>query len=213
MSVERQAGERSGPTAFPVEEAAPIGRRALLLGSVAGLGALAASPAEACSFISDRRTPFDEAACRRALDNWVALLNAGPELTLEVVTERVDAMSPFYVDGEMVQSVLGDRSETLTGGQYVFHKEFRLAGGRPDPRPIRVAETHHIRRLRNRATHQFTLERYSYVPEEVADGGSCDISHEAYYGTFRTSYLATFHNNRLGSIRLFPEWYLEQRST
>jgi hypothetical protein len=46
-----------------------IGRRTLLLGSVAGLGALAAGPAQACSFVSDRRTPFDEAACRQALDN------------------------------------------------------------------------------------------------------------------------------------------------
>ena len=184
-------------------------RRAFLLAGAAGLGALAARPAEACSITADRNTPFDDRACRRALRGFVDLLNRGPQMSLEAIAREADGLS-VTVDQEMIYETVAEADATETDKIYYFYKEFRLSDGKPDPRPMRVSEESLIRRLRNRATYQFTLERYSYH-EADPDGCNGMFTHDEFFGVDRTSYLATFHNNRLTSVKPFPEWYLEAK--
>ena len=188
-----------------------VGRRALMLGALAGMGAIASGPADACSIVPDPNVPFRDEACRAALQAWVDLLNAGPDMPLERLNHLVDEMSVAITDDDMITFAVGERNGTATETErnYLFYKNFRVSGGRSDPRPIRIAQVHLIRRLRNRATYQFTLERYSYHP---ADHEGCNglFVHDEYYGIDRTSYLATFWLNRLRTVKPFPEWYLER---
>lgn len=187
-----------------------IGRREVLAAGAIGVALAFPAPANACSISVDRRERFSDRACRQAIEAWVDLLNQAPQMTLDQVSEAVDEMS-VSLDSDMVWDALGERTATETGRDYLFYKEFRLSGGRLDTRPIRIDEVNLIRRLRNRATYQFTLERYSFHP---ADPEGCNgmFTHGEFWGEERDSYLATFWNNRLQSVKPFPEWYLEERS-
>ena len=184
-----------------------IARREVIAAGALGLTLAFAPPADACSLTATRRVRFDDRACRRALQAWVDLLNRGPQMTLDEIETAADAMS-VSLDDEMLDFV--ERAEAETERVYRFYKEFRLAGGRLDPRPIGIDEMNLIRQLRNRAAFQFTLERYSYHP---ADPEGCNgmFTHDEYWGVDRVSYLAAFLNNRLQSVKLFPEWPLEER--
>jgi|GEM_PF-2763623 len=185
-------------------------RREFLLAGAVGLGALAAPAAEACSLVAERNTPFSEQACLRELRRFVDLLNRGPEMSLEAIAKEADEL-PVTVDREMIYETVAEENETETDKAYFFYKEFRLSDGKLDPRPIRVGQANLIRRLRNRATYQFTLERYSY---HAADPEGCNgmFTHDEFYGVDRVSYLATFQNNRLTLVKPFPEWYLEAKA-
>ena len=187
-----------------------IGRREVLAAGAAGVALLAAPAAEACSIVAQRFVRFSDRASRQALQEWVELLYVGPSMSAEAIADRVDDLN-ISIDEDMVWNVLGERTNTDTDRGYTFYKEFRLSGGRLDTRPIRIAETNLIRQLRNQATYQFTLERYSYHP---ADPEGCNgmFTHDEYWGVDRVSYLATLLNNRLRSVRPFPEWYLEERA-
>lgn len=191
-----------------------IGRRELLAAGAAAVGVGLAGRAEACSIVADQRVPFDDAACRAALREFVRLLNEGPSLSREQIGERSDEMN-LSIDDDMVDYALHGLTEQQrnqeTQSQYAFFERFRLSAGVADPRPIELQEVNRIRRLRNRASYQFTLRRYSYHP---ADWEGCNglFTHDEYYGYDRTAYLATFWNNRLRSVKLFPEWYLEEEA-
>ena len=187
-----------------------IGRRELLAAGAVGAALFAAPAAQACSLTADVRRKFSDRACRAALEEWVGLLNRAPQMSAEAIAEQVDDLN-MTIDDEMVWEVLGERTSTRTDRGYLFYKEFRLSGGRLDTRPIRIDEINLIRRLKNRATYQFTIERYSYHP---ADPEGCNglFTHDEYWGVERDSYLATFWNNRLRTVRPFPEWYLEERA-
>jgi len=191
-----------------------IDRRALLVGAAAGLSAFAGATAEACTVTGNPHLPFSDQLCRAALRAWIELLNAGPDLSIERIHAQVDNLSVTVDDEEMIDAAVGpgDGTQTETERAYLFYQKFRLSNGRPDPRPIRLTEIHQIRRLRNLASYQFTLERHSYVPAYEDDGGGCTGSSPEYYGQFRTSYIGSFQNNRLRRVRQFPEWYLESRS-
>jgi hypothetical protein len=191
-----------------------IGRREAMLGAVVGLGAFAAGPARACTVTGVRISPFSDRACRAALQAWIDLLNVGPELPIERITRVVDDRSLAVVDEQMVAEAVGpsDGTQTETDRTYLFYQKFRISNGRPDPEPIRLTEINMIRRLRNRASYQFAIERHAYVPAFEDDGGSCTGSEPEHYAQYRTSYIASFTNNRLGVVRQFPEWYLEERA-
>lgn len=189
-----------------------IERRQVLAAGVVGAALFAAAPANACSIVASRRVPFSERECLTQLARWVAVLNDGPSLSTQELQERVDALSVDVDDDELLYRVLTDRARDPDHRSYTFYKEFRLSGGQADPRPILLAETNRIRRLRSRATYQFTLQRYRYIPavrDEEAAGGSCETASDAHYRVERTAYLATFWNNRMQTVKLFPEWYLE----
>lgn len=187
-----------------------IGRRELLAAGAVGAALLAAPAAQACTLTGEVRRKFSDRACRAALEEWVELLNQGPQMSADAIAERVDDLN-ITIDDDMVGEALAETANTETGRDTRFYKEFRLSGGRLDTRPIRIDGINLIRQLKSRATYQFTLERYSYHP---ADPEGCNglFTHDEYWGVERDSYLATFWNNRLRTIRPFPEWYLEERA-
>lgn len=187
-----------------------IDRRSLLVGAAAGMSALAAGEAEACSIVPVRNLPFEDRACRRRIRDWVALLEQGPAMTDAAIEAAAEALRG-WVDHDIVLAVLGDRVPPSPNWPVQFYKEFRLSAGRPDPRPIRISELNLLRRAASRAVYQFTLDRYSYHP---ADHEGCNglLTHDEYYGVDRVSYLATFYNNQLQQIRWFEEWPLERHA-
>lgn len=193
-----------------------IARRELLAAGTAGAALFAAAPAHACSVAATRREPFSDRECLQSLRQWVNLLNAAPSMAENQLRGQVDDLSVSVNDDHLLFGVLAERVRDPDLRSYGFYREFRLSGGRLDPRPIRLAETNRIRRVGTRATYQFTLERYRYRPdvtEEEAAGDSCgNGAVPAHYETERTSYLATFWNNRLQAVKQFPEWYLEGAS-
>ena len=184
-----------------------IRRRQLFGLTAAGASSLwLGSRAEACSISPSNRTPFSDRNCRRALAEFVRFLNEAPSLTDDALAARADELS-VSLEWEWVAETLGDRSQAADS-EYTFLREFRLSGGRLDPEPIKLVAINLIRRLGNKSTYQFTLERFSYYP---ADPEGCNglFTHDEYYGVDRTAYLATFSANYLKTIRRFPEWYLE----
>jgi hypothetical protein len=192
------------------EGGSTIGRRAVLVGGALGLGALAATSAEACSLVPVRNLPFQDEACRRRIRDWVALLERGPAMTDAAIEAAAEALHG-WVDHDIVSVVLGDRVPPSPNWPVQFYKEFRLSAGRPDPRPIRISELNLLRRVGSRGVYQFTLDRYSYHP---ADHEGCNglLTHDEYYGVDRTAYLATFYNNQLQAIKWFTDWPLERRA-
>jgi hypothetical protein len=187
-----------------------IDRRALLAAAAAGMSALAAGGAEACSLTATRNRPFDDRACRRRIRDWAALLDRGAGMSDSAIDAAAEAIGGS-VDHDIVLAVLGDRVPPSPERPVQFYKEFRLAGGRPDPRPIRLSELNLLRRVGSRAVYQFTLDRYSYHP---ADQEGCNgmFTHDEFYGVDRTAYLATFQNNQLQAIKWFEDWPLERRA-
>lgn len=188
-----------------------IDRRALLIGGAAGMSALAAAEAEACSLtLTVRSPPFDDRMCRRRIRDWVALLERGPAMTDAAVEGAAEALG-VAVHGDIVGAALGDRARPPSEGWVQFYKAFRLSAGRPDTRRIRISELNLLRQVGSRAAYQFTLDRYSYHP---ADDEGCNgmFVHGEYYGLERTAYLATFANNRFQEIKWFQDWPLEQRA-
>ena len=185
-----------------------IGRREVLACGAAGVALALAPSAEACSLVANPRRRFSDRACRAALQAWVDLLNRAPQMSIEQIEEVDDELS-VEIDDELVDDVVSEEINSADERRQAFYKEFRLSGGRLDTRPIRIDEINLIRQLRSLATYQFTLERYSYHP---ADPEGCDglFTHDEYWGLDRVSYLATFTNNRMQSVRRFPEWYLEE---
>jgi hypothetical protein len=185
-----------------------IDRRAVLIGAAAGMSALAGTSAEACSLTGTRNLPFDDQACRRRVRDWVALLDRAPAMTdaeIEAAAQAVD----MGLDADIVTAVVGDLLPPSSERTVKFYREFRLSAGRPDTRPIRISELNLLRRVRNRAVYQFTLDRYSYHP---ADDEGCNgmFVHGEYYGVDRTAYLATFSNNQPQGLRWFQDWPLER---
>ena len=183
-----------------------IGRRAVVLGAVAGAGLLA-ERAEACSITATRRVRFDDALCRQHIHAWVALLDHGPTMTEQAIEAEAERLHG-WVDTEIVRAVLGTEMPPSPYHPIQFYKRFRLSSGRPDPRPIRISELSRLHRVRSKTVYQFTLDRYSYHP---ADDEGCNglFTHGEYYGVDRTAYLATFENNVLQRIKWFEDWPLE----
>jgi hypothetical protein len=183
-----------------------IERRQLFGLAAAGTGSLLfGAEVQACSIRAPDRTRFSDRACRAALTRFVTVLNEAHTMTDEAFSSEVDDLG-VELEAEWVALALyphglePDRDKT-------FLRQFRVSSGKLDPRPIKLAEFNLIRRLGNRASYQFTLERYSYHP---ADTEGCNglFVHDEYYGVDRNAYLATFTANRLQTIRPFPEWYL-----
>ena len=178
-----------------------------------GLSAMAAGmlwpagDASACSIVATNRTPFSDRTSRAAIASWVQFLNEAGTLPDDDLIRRHGDLSVVLED-EWVDEVVGDREPGHIGRDYLFVKEFRLSGGRLDPRPIELEETNLLRRLGNRATYQFTLKRYSYHPADF-EGCNGMFTHDEYYGFDRISCLATLTANHLRTVRRFPEWYLE----
>lgn len=198
------------PDPPPAARESGIGRRALLVGAAAGMSALAATGAEACSIVAVRNLAFEDQACRRRIRDWVALLERGPTMTDAAIDAAAEALKG-WVDDDIVRAVLGDRVPPSPNWPVQFYKEFRLSAGRPDTRPIRISELNLLRRVASRAVYQFTLDRHSYHP---ADDEGCNglFTHGEFYGVDRVSYLATFYNNELRQIKWFEDWPLEQRA-
>jgi hypothetical protein len=186
-----------------------LARRELMGAAAIGLGLAAFSPAAACSLTATRLAPFRDDQCRRGLQAFVDLLNAGPGLSAEALSDRASELG-VSLDQAMVETLVGNQG-TFYDQRDRFYREFRLSDGKLDPRPIRLSEANLIRRYRNRATYQFTLERYSY---HAADPEGCNgmFVHDEFYGVDRISYLATFSANILATVKLFPEWPLEARA-
>jgi hypothetical protein len=187
--------------------AASIGRRELIAAGVAGLGLAAAAPADACSFSATRLVRFSDPECRRQLEQFVALLNEGPQLSDEAIADRTSALG-VNVDGAMIDNHIESQAGTRTEADTLFFKQFRLSAGRPDPRPIRLAEARLLHRVGKQAVYQFTLERYSYHPADPEGCNGIGV-HDEYYGVDRSAHLATFISNRLYQVKEFPEWPLE----
>jgi hypothetical protein len=187
-----------------------IDRRALLVAAAAGMSALAAGSAEACSLTATRTVPFEDRACRQRIRDWAALLDRGPGMTDAAIEAAAEAIGG-WVDSDIVVAVLGDRVPPSPNQPVQFYKEFRLSAGRPDSRPIRISEINLLRRVDRRAVYQFTLDRYSYHP---ADDEGCNgmFAHDEFYGVDRVAYLATFSNNQLQQIKTFQDWPLETRA-
>jgi len=182
-------------------------RQVLALGGVGMALLYPNASATACSISPQNRTPFNDRRSRGAITDFVTLLNEAATLPEDEAIRRQDAMSVVLEDA-WVEERVGDRERSHVGRDYLFVKEFRMAGGRLDTRPIEIEEINLIRRLGNRATYQFTMKRYSFHP---ADPEGCNglFTHEAFYGYDRLSCLATTYANRLQAVRRFPEWYLD----
>ncbi|UIJ44784.1 hypothetical protein LZK98_17260 [Sphingomonas cannabina] len=186
-----------------------IRRRQFFGLTATGLGMLwSGSEAAACTLVAVNRAPFRDRMCRRALAEFVALLNDAPSLPVEDVLRRKDEIGVWIEEGWVDDRLGEERSNKDADRQYTFVREFRLSAGILDPRPIEIDGINLVRRLGNRATYQFTLKRYAYHP---ADPEGCNglFVHDEYYGDDRLSCLATFSANHLKTVRRFPEWYLE----
>jgi hypothetical protein len=181
------------------------GRRTILLAGASLLGAVAAGEATACSLTATARRPFRRGACEREIEALVRLLNEAPSMAAEAVSDWY-AERQFEIDRDL----LTPDSEGLTD-PVDFLRAFRLTDGKPDPRPIRLADLDLVRQRGNNAAFGFTLVRWSYHP---ADREGCDglFTHGEYWGEERSGYIAAFQNNRLRSLREFPEWFADREA-
>ena len=182
-------------------------RQVLALGGVGIALLYPHASATACSISPQNRTPFNDRRSRGSIADFVQLLNEAATLPEEEAIRRRDEMGVVLEDA-WVEERVGERDRSHAGRDYLFVREFRMAGGQLDTRPIEIEEINLIRRLGNRATYQFTMKRYSFHP---ADPEGCNglFTHDAFYGYERLSCLATTYANRLQAVRRFPEWYLE----
>jgi hypothetical protein len=173
-----------------------------LAAGAAALGA-AAAPAKACSIVGTRISRFSDEKSRRALADFVRLLNDGPGLSEEALAERTRTIRPSIGDDLVVGL---DAPATIRD----FVRAYRLSNGRLDPEPIRLVGATLIRQVGNKAAYQFTLRRFSY---HEADEEGCNgmFVHPAYYGEVDHSLIAAMENNQLRSVRAFPEWHIEPR--
>jgi hypothetical protein len=180
-----------------------IGRRALLAAALAAT--LAPGEARACELTGTRRPrPYREEECVRAIEELVRMLNEAPAMP-EAAVEAWYADRQFSVDEEL----LFDGSERFEAPQFL--RTYRISDGKPDRRPIRLAELELVRHRGNRAAFAFTLKRWSY---DAADPEGCNglFVHGEYWGEERSGFIAAFENNRMTSLRLFPEWFADGRT-
>jgi len=179
-----------------------IGRRALLAAAMAAT--LAPGRARACEISATRRSPYREDECLRAIEELVRMLNAAPSMP-EAAVEAWYADRQFSVDDELLSDA-GERADAVQ-----FLRTYRLSDGKLDSRPIRLAELERVRRRDNRAAFAFALKRYSY---HAADPEGCNgmFAHDEYWGEEQAGFIAAFENNRMTSLRLFPEWFADGRT-
>ncbi len=185
-----------------------IGRRELIAGGVAVVGGLVSSSAQACSLTYYPRTPFNDQVCRASLVAWVALLNEETGSPSESLISKIDDLD-VEVGDNILEEILSEAELADADRGYTLYTRFRVSDGKLDRAPIKLKEVNRIRKLRNRASYQFTLVRQSY---HAADEEGCNglFTHDELWSADQTSYLATFWNNRLQAVKLFPEWYLEE---
>ncbi len=180
-----------------------IGRRALLGASVMGASFVAASAVEACSIVATQKAyTFDGSTCKRQIYDLVAFLNHAPSLSREEVEKWVNERDiSVYYEYPLSQNVGGVLYN------YLFFQEYRISGGKPDPKPMRVSDVNLIRQMKNQAAYQFTLDRTQFFP---ADEEGCNglFTHDEYFGATKTAFIAKFLNNKLTDFRDFPEWFV-----
>lgn len=186
-----------------------IGRRELIASGLVALTIFGSASANACSLVPQPRPrSFSSGECQRELKRFVDLLNTGPSMDASVLTRIVEDWGVSIGD-DLGYEGLGDASRNVTERSPAFFKSYRASSGKLDPRPVRLSEVNLIRSLKNRATYQFTLQRYTYHPADEDGCNGMFPPRAEFYGNESTSCLATFHNNRLQSVETFPEWYLE----
>ncbi len=177
-----------------------IERRTFIAAGLGIAGTLLGSGAKACSIpASVKSRPFSDAACRRQIRELVALLNEAPSMHPSAVEAWLEHRSIEFGD-----DLLWTGSEQLDAATFV--RTFKLSDGKVDGKPIRLADVSLIRERGNRASYAFTLRRYSY---HAADPEGCNglFVHDEYWGEEEAAYIAAFENNRMGTLRGFPEWF------
>ncbi len=177
-----------------------IERRAFIAAGLGIAGTLLGSGAEACSISpSVKPRPFSDAACRRQIRELVTLLNEAPSMDSNAIEAWLAQHRINFGD-----DLLWAGSEQLDPATFV--RTFKLSDGKEDIKPIRLADMSLIRERGNRASYAFTLRRYSY---HAADPEGCNglFVHDEYWGEEEAAYIAAFENNRMGSLRGFPEWF------
>jgi hypothetical protein len=176
-----------------------IGRRALLATALAAT--LVTGKARACEITATRRAPYREDECVRAIEELVRMLNEAPSMP-EAAVEAWYADRQFSVDDQLLVDADSDNEPVQ------FLRTYRLSDGKLDSRPIRLAELERVRQRGNRAAFGFTLKRYSY---HAADPEGCNgmFVHDEYWGEEQTGFIAAFENNRMTSLRRFPEWFAD----
>lgn len=178
------------------------GRRTILLAGGALIAAAATGRAGACSLTATRSRPFRRGACEDELEELVRILNEAPSMTEKAVEAWYEERQ-FEVDDELLWQEADNTVEVTD-----FLRTYRLSDGKLDSKPIRLAEVELVRQRKNRAAFAFVLKRHSF---HAADPEGCNglLTHGEYWGEEQTGYIATFVNNRLQRLRLFPEWFAD----
>ncbi|MBJ7527516.1 MAG: hypothetical protein JHD10_09815 [Sphingomonadaceae bacterium] len=177
------------------------GRRSLLAAGMT-LAAVVGTKASACSLtVPERPRRFNDAVCRRQIDELVSIFNRAPSMTEEAVDTWLEERNVEFDD-----DLLWSDSEQAQLGPADFIRNFKMSGGQLDTKPIRLTEVSLIKNRGNLASYAFTLRRYSYTP---ADPQGCNglFTHDEFWDYAHTGYIAAFTNNRMDTLRAFPEWF------
>ena len=180
-----------------------IGRRAFLGVSVIGASLAASSTTEACSIVATQKAKaFQASICEQQIYDLVAFLNKASTLSRGEVEKWVDDRDvSVYYEYPLSQNVGGVLYN------YLFFQEYRISGGKPDPKPMQISDVNLIRKVKNQAAFQFTLDRTQFFP---ADDEGCNglFTHGEYFAETKTAFIAKFLNNKLTDFRDFPEWFV-----
>lgn len=178
-------------------------RRALLNAAITLAAACATESAtSACSLSAPVRPKrFDDFACRKQIVELVDMLNRG----VVIEEAEIDAWleeRPIVFDEDLLWS----GEETMSPAAFI--KNFKISDGKLDSKPIRISELSLIKNRRNFAAYAFTMRRYSYT---AADEEGCNglFVHDEYWSYQLVGYIASFTNNRMESLRAFPEWFAD----
>jgi hypothetical protein len=177
------------------------GRRSLLAAGMT-LAAVVGTKASACSLtVPERPRRFNDAVCRRQIDELVSIFNRAPSMTKEDVGNWFEKRNINF-DEYLLWS--DSEQEQLSPADFI--RNFKMSGGQLDTKPIRLTEVSLIKNRGNLASYAFTLRRYSYTP---ADPQGCNglFTHDEFWDYAHTGYIAAFTNNRMDTLRAFPEWF------
>lgn len=177
-----------------------IERRTFIAATLSIGGTMFGENAAACSLAAvPRPLRFSDAQCRRQIREWVSLLNSAPSMKPDAVEAWLEERS-ITLDHELLRSG-SDQVDEAT-----FIRSFRVSAGKLDPKDIRLADIGLVRQRDNLASYAFTLRRYRYYP---ADDEGCNglFVHDEYWGNEDRAFIASFTNNRMKTLRTFPEWF------
>lgn len=189
-----------------------ISRRTLLAGAGVAASLLPAPPAQGLSLIDPiMQRAFSDAACRKGLREFVALIGKARIMTDDALSEAVRTLHVQF-DSMLVEELVTDP----VPGRYEQAEVIRaltISFGQRDRSPARLHEVNLLKGRKGFALYQFTLRRDAYFPEvseeEPEQQGDQGGPIPPHYSDDDTSFLGLFFNNQLRRVSGFDIWLEE----